>query len=160
MKKSLTTIILISSLALGLSGCVEKKTSTEKPTPTATMTPTTQPTMSTTKTPTSSGKLESTIIKEGTGSPVKIGDTVSVHYVGTFLDGKKFDSSRDRGQPFSFTVGQGRVIKGWDQGLVGMKVGEVTKLTVPPTLGYGSEDYGPIPGNSTLVFEIELLKIN
>lgn len=99
-------------------------------------------------------------IKEGQGEEVKAGDTVEVHYVGTLTNGQKFDSSRDREQTFSFTVGAGRVIQGWEQGLVGMKEGGVRKLTIPPSLGYGSQAYGPIPANSTLIFEIELISIN
>jgi len=96
----------------------------------------------------------------GNGEEVKEGSSVSVHYVGTLIDGAKFDSSIDRGEPFSFTVGKGEVIKGWDQGLTGMKVGGKRKLTIPPDLGYGSEGAGDdIPPNSTLVFEIELLEI-
>jgi FKBP-type peptidyl-prolyl cis-trans isomerase len=98
-------------------------------------------------------------VKAGTGAEAVAGKTVSVHYVGTFKDGKKFDSSRDRGTPFEFPLGAGRVIAGWDQGVAGMKVGGVRKLTVPPELGYGPNDYGPIPGNSTLLFEVELLGV-
>ena len=95
----------------------------------------------------------------GTGAEAKTGNKVSVHYVGTFPDGTKFDSSRDRGEAFSFELGAGGGIKGGDQGVVGMRVGGMRRLTVPPDLGYGSRDYGPIPGNSTLVFEVELLKV-
>ncbi|QSQ12585.1 FKBP-type peptidyl-prolyl cis-trans isomerase [Myxococcus landrumensis] len=98
--------------------------------------------------------------KEGTGDVAKAGQTVSVHYVGTLTDGKKFDSSRDRGQPFSFKLGAGQVIQGWDQGVAGMKVGGVRKLTIPPELGYGARGAGGvIPPNATLVFEVELLGV-
>lgn len=98
---------------------------------------------------------------EGSGEEVKEGDTVSVHYSGTLLDGSKFDSSYDRDQPFSFTVGQGDVIQGWDQGVVGMKIGGKRKLTIPSQLGYGESGVGEdIPPNSVLLFEIELLSIN
>jgi protein-disulfide isomerase len=99
-------------------------------------------------------------VKVGTGPAVKSGDTVSVHYVGTLTDGKEFDSSRKHGQPFDFEVGKGRVIKGWDQGLVGMKVGGRRSLTIPSDLAYGDRGMGSvIPPKSTLLFDIELLSI-
>lgn len=101
------------------------------------------------------------IISEGSGEEAKAGDTVEVHYTGTLLDGSKFDSSVDRGQPFSFPLGAGMVIQGWDQGIVGMKVGEKVKLTIPAELGYGAMGYPPvIPANATLIFEVELLAID
>jgi tryptophan-rich sensory protein len=103
--------------------------------------------------------LQITDITVGTGAEAKNGNTVEVNYLGTFLDGKKFDSSYDRGVPFSFRLGAGDVIKGWDQGVLGMKVGGKRKLIVPPILGYGDKDYGPIPANSTLAFEVELLGV-
>ncbi len=99
-------------------------------------------------------------ISVGTGPAVKSGDTVTVHYVGTLTDGKEFDSSRKHGQPFTFEVGKGRVIKGWEQGLVGMKVGGRRKLTIPSDLAYGDRGMsGAIPPKATLVFDIELLSI-
>ncbi len=99
-------------------------------------------------------------LKPGDGAEVKTGNTVSVHYVGTLEDASKFDSSRDRGTPFEFTVGEGRVIPGWEQGLLGMKVGGKRKLVIPPELAYGENSPSPlIPPNSTLIFEIELLAI-
>ncbi len=104
--------------------------------------------------------LQIQILKQGTGESAKKGDTVTVNYVGTLTNGTKFDSSIDRGQPFSFILGAEQVIKGWDKGVLGMKVGEVRKLIIPPELGYGSNTVGPIPANSTLVFEVTLLKIN
>jgi len=101
------------------------------------------------------------ILKEGTGEEAKNGDTVSVHYTGTLEDGTKVDSSRDRGTPFSFILGAGRVIKGWDLGVAGMKIGEQRKLTIPSNLGYGTQGAGEvIPPNATLIFEVELLGIN
>ena len=100
-------------------------------------------------------------IKEGTGEGAKSGDKISVHYIGTLSNGTKFDSSRDRKTPFGFQLGAGAVIQGWDQGLIGMKVGEIRKLTIPPNLGYGQNGVpGAIPANAVLIFEVELLKIN
>ena len=98
--------------------------------------------------------------REGTGEGATDGDTLRVHYRGTLVDGKQFDSSRDRGEPFEVTLGQHRVIAGWEQGLQGMKVGERRTLTIPPDLGYGSRGAGGvIPPNATLVFEVELLDL-
>lgn len=100
-------------------------------------------------------------VMTGEGDPAKPGDLVAVHYVRTLADGTKFDSSRDRGQPFSFPLGAGRVIQGWDHGVAGMKVGGVRKLVIPPDEGYGASGIpgGPIPPNATLHFEVELLAI-
>ncbi len=99
--------------------------------------------------------------KVGTGDVAVAGKGVTVHYTGWLTDGTKFDSSKDRGTPFQFQLGSGQVIKGWDQGVAGMKVGGVRKLTIPPELGYGARGAGGvIPPNATLVFEVELLGVN
>lgn len=96
----------------------------------------------------------------GTGEAAAAGQNVSVHYTGWLENGKKFDSSVDRGQPFSFPLGAGRVIKGWDEGVQGMKVGGKRKLTIPSDLGYGSRGAGGvIPPNATLIFDVELLGV-
>lgn len=107
----------------------------------------------------SANQLQAKDIIVGTGTVATAGNDVTVHYTGVFTDGKKFDSSLDRGVPFTFKLGSGMVIKGWDMGVEGMKVGGKRILVVPPELGYGEKDYGPIPGNSTLIFEIELLDV-
>lgn len=105
-------------------------------------------------------KLETQDELVGQGQEAKTGDEVSVHYTGTLMDGKKFDSSRDRGDPFKFKLGQGQVIKGWDQGVVGMKVGGKRKLVIPSGLGYGDKGSPPtIPPGAGLKFDVELLAI-
>ena len=99
-------------------------------------------------------------LNEGTGPAAKSGDTVEVHYTGWLTDGKKFDSSKDRGQPFAFLVGGGQVIKGWDEGGAGMKVGGTRQLVIPYQLAYGESGRPPvIPPKSELTFEVELLKV-
>src|SRR5215469_3285233 len=97
----------------------------------------------------------------GNGATPKNGQTVTVHYTGTFTNGQKFDSSVDRDEPFSFTLGAGEVIAGWDLAVAQMKIGDKIKVTIPPELAYGREGYpGAIPPNSTLVFEVELLAVS
>ena len=103
-------------------------------------------------------QIEDVVI--GTGAEAKAGQRVTVHYRGTLTNGTKFDASYDRHEPFAFNLGAGEVIKGWDQGVVGMKVGGKRKLTIPPELGYGARGAGSvIPPNATLVFEVELLGV-
>ena len=111
-------------------------------------------------TTTSSG-LQYEVIQSGSGESASNGDTAVVHYTGWLVDGTKFDSSVDRGQPFEFGVGQGNVIQGWDEAVALMKVGDKWKLTIPPDLAYGERSIGGglIPPNSTLVFEVELLDL-
>lgn len=100
-------------------------------------------------------------IATGAGAAPKQGDTVSVHYTGWLTDGTRFDSSVDREEPFSFVLGTGQVIQGWDQGVGGMRVGDKVRLTIPPELAYGEQGYpGAIPPNATLIFEVELLSIS
>lgn len=100
-------------------------------------------------------------LTEGTGATAKAGDAVSVHYTGWLTDGSKFDSSLDRGNPFRFKLGAGQVIKGWDEGVAGMKPGGKRKLHIPPGLGYGSRGAaGVIPPNAELIFEVELLGVS
>ncbi len=95
----------------------------------------------------------------GQGAEAQAGDMITVHYVGTLTSGQVFDSSRDRNQPFNFTLGAGQVIKGWDEGVAGMKVGGKRRLVISPDYGYGASAVGPIPPNSTLIFEVELLDV-
>lgn len=109
---------------------------------------------------TTSSGLQYVELTVGTGEPARTGQTVIVHYTGWLENGKKFDSSLDRGQPFSFPLGAGRVIKGWDEGVQGMKVGGKRKLIIPANLGYGARGAGGvIPPHATLIFEVELLGI-
>ncbi len=106
------------------------------------------------------GELVVETIQEGTGDQVvESGDDIVIHYRGTLEDGTVFDSSYDRGEPFQTQIGVGEVIRGWDEGVIGMKPGEKRKLIIPPAMGYGEQGIGSIPPNSTLIFEVELVEI-
>src|ERR1700694_1078363 len=112
------------------------------------------------KTVTTASGLQYEDVVVGTGASPKVGDTVTVHYTGKLVNGTKFDSSVDRGPPFQFVIGVGQVIKGWDEGVVSMKVGGKRHLTIPAALGYGAQGAGrDIPPNATLVFDVELLGV-
>ncbi len=104
-------------------------------------------------------ELKITDLEIGTGVEAKKGALIEVHYTGTLENGKKFDSSHDHGRPFSFVLGAGRVIKGWDQGLMGMKAGGKRKLFIPAELAYGARSVGGIPPNSDLIFEVEMIDV-
>ncbi len=122
--------------------------------------PSANPTAQESKVVTTASGLQYEDIVVGTGASPSQGKTVSVHYTGTLTNGTKFDSSRDKGQPFQFVIGVGQVIKGWDEGVMSMKVGGRRKLTIPPQLGYGARGAGSvIPPNATLVFDVELLDV-
>ena len=111
--------------------------------------------------PTTASGLTYQDLVEGTGAEATKGQQVTVHYTGRLMDGTKFDSSKDRNDPFGFHLGGGQVIKGWDEGVAGMKVGGTRKLTIPPSLGYGARGAGGvIPPNATLEFEVELLGVS
>lgn len=143
MKQTIISIIIITAVILGIVALMKIK---QKP--------------SETTTTETSNELLVSVLGQGVGEEtLQAGQIAVVHYTGTFEDGIVFDSSLTRGQPFEFQYGVGSVILGWDQGLQGMKVGEKRKLVVPPAYGYGSNQVGPIPPNSTLIFEVELIEI-
>jgi FKBP-type peptidyl-prolyl cis-trans isomerase FkpA len=146
-------------LALGIASAYAQGSATPVPAPSATPNPSN---LSATVT-----DLQITDVKQGTGAEAQSGKPVLVHYTGWLYDstapegkGAKFDSSRDRGVPFGFFLGSGKVIKGWDQGVVGMKVGGQRRLVIPPQLGYGERGAGGvIPPNATLIFDVELIEV-
>jgi FKBP-type peptidyl-prolyl cis-trans isomerase FkpA len=152
---ALSPLLLVVVAALVLGGCGQPGAATA---PNATTTTTSSGTKAAEVT--MPDGLKFTDDQVGTGAEAQAGKTVSVHYTGWLTDGTKFDSSRDRNQPFSFPLGRGQVIKGWDEGVAGMKVGGKRTLTIPPDLGYGARGAGGvIPPNATLKFEVELLDV-
>ena len=164
-----TAFLVILIIVGGAIVISSKKSASNQPlatnTPTATIEETTEPAATGSASPTTM-QGDKLIIQDetvGTGAEAVTGKSVTVNYTGTLIDGTVFDSSTDSKfghvQPFTFNLGAGEVIQGWDQGVAGMKVGGKRKLTIPPSLGYGSQDTGSIPANSTLIFEVELLKV-
>ena len=152
-------ITKLCGLILTLSAALLAQTSSHKATP-ARVPNTSAPTKVTGEGVKTDSGLQYWDIKVGTGNEAKSGDKVKVHYTGWFTSGKKFDSSVDAQQPYSFTLGQGNVIKGWDQGVAGMKVGGKRQLRIPPELAYGEQGYkNIIPPNSTLIFDVQLLAV-
>lgn len=142
------------------SGSAEVKAAAKPANPAGSAKPAEQPKPAEAAPPPTNEKMEQKDLVVGKGAEAKAGDNVKVHYVGTLTDGKEFDSSKKSGKPFEFELGAGRVIKGWDQGVAGMKPGGKRKLTIPPSLAYGARGFPPvIPPNSTLVFEVELLEV-
>lgn len=150
-KNRFGTIVTVLALSVILTGCIEQAQVTNPLD--------NQSTSSAQTNNMEELKIEDTVV--GTGAEAVSGKEVTVHYTGTLTDGTKFDSSVDRGEPFTFNLGAGEVIEGWDKGFAGMKVGGKRKLTIPSDMAYGERGAGAsIPPNSTLIFEVELLKVN
>lgn len=153
MSKSLVAIVLIVLVAIVVYAQTSKKAASKKP-------DTSAPTKVTGDGTTTADGLKYWDIKPGTGATATAGQTVTVHYTGWLTNGKKFDSSVDRNEPFQFALGQGQVIKGWDEGVAGMKVGGKRQLHIPATLAYGDRGAaGVIPPGAELIFDVELLKV-
>ncbi len=154
-------LVALVAVAFVVAACAKKETQDASAAPAASTTPAAGAAAATSgKVVTTASGLKYEVLREGNGPGAKAGQTVAVHYTGWLTNGTKFDSSVDRGQPFDFHLGAGQVIKGWDEGVAGMKVGEKRKLTIPPQLGYGERGAGGvIPPNATLVFDVELLGI-
>ena len=153
-------LILAILIAVGIACTGSESTATPSPAATATPNPTVGEDASSISVITTPSGLQYKDLVVGTGETAKAGDTAVVHYTGWLEDGTKFDSSVDRGVPFDFVIGQGRVIKGWDEGVASMKVGGKRELTIPPDLAYGDRGIGDvIPPGATLIFEVELIEI-
>jgi len=156
MKQRFALILILFAVLARASGCGgdnNKSNTASAPTTASPIKVTGQPT-------TTASGLQYWDIVVGTGATASPGNTVKVHYSGFLTTGAKFDSSRDRGEPFSFPLGAGQVIKGWDEGVAGMKVGGQRQLRIPPQLGYGATGAGGvIPPNATLIFDVELLDV-
>lgn len=178
MRISIALLALAAALTIFASGCNDRTQASSEPAPevaaTAVEKPAAEPAEKPAEKPeenapdspaekpgkerTTESGLKYTDKKFGKGDEVKVGDVVTVHYKGWLSDGTVFDTSRrGSGDPLVFRVGMGEVIRGWDEGLVGMKVGGIRELTIPPDLAYGSRQVGPIPANSTLHFEVEVM---
>jgi peptidylprolyl isomerase len=167
MIRSISAVALLALLA---ASCQQSAKTTDSTTQTATETssapatsPATEPAPAASpsaSTRTTASGLQIVEVQVGSGTTAESGKTVAMHYTGRFPDGTEFDSSRNRGTPLEFVLGTGAVIKGWDEGIAGMKVGGKRKLTIPPALAYGERGYpGAIPPNSTLVFDVELMDV-
>ena len=144
--QNLKTLVVVTLAVLAAGACTKKQEAASSAAPQASTAAATE--------------LKIEDVKAGTGAEAVAGKLVSVHYTGTLTDGKKFDSSVDKGEPFRFTLGAGQVIQGWEKGILGMKVGGKRKLTIPPALGYAEREIaGLIPPNSTLLFDVELVAV-
>ncbi len=173
--RSAAILLLAVSFAVSVAGCgkkpqltsaVQVESPSDKPAPPPQMAPPPKPAPAPKPLPrkgkfvTTKSGLKYRDLKVGSGDEAKAGRSVTVHYRGWLDNGTEFDSSRNRDEPFTFVVGRGQVIPGWDEGIVGMRVGGVRELTIPPSLGYGDQQQGRIPPNSTLHFDVELLEVN
>lgn len=162
LKKSL--LILVAGLtivaAASMAGCGEKAAQTQETQPVEDVAPAETAPAEGDAAAGDVTELKIEDVKKGSGAAAKENDNITVHYTLSLTDGTKVESSRDGGQPATFALTKGQLIDGWVQGIPGMKVGGTRKLTIPPALGYGAQDMGKIPPNSTLVFDIELISIN
>jgi len=155
-------LVVLAVVAYAVTACAKKEQQTQSaaPAPVVAASPVAGAPVAASNVVTTADGLKYEVLRQGNGPEAKAGQTVAVHYTGWLTDGTKFDSSVDRGQPFDFQLGAGQVIKGWDEGVAGMKVGEKRKLTIPSSLGYGDHGAGgKIPPGATLIFDVELLGI-